>query len=30
MIIGDSFTEAYFAPMLLKHVGRVVWQYHWL
>jgi alginate O-acetyltransferase complex protein AlgJ len=25
MIIGESFTEAYFAPMLLKHVGRVVW-----
>jgi len=28
MIIGDSFTMDYFAPMLLKHVGRVVWQYY--
>ncbi len=28
MVIGDSFTEHYFAPMLLRHVGRVVWQHH--
>ena len=28
MVIGDSFTEAYFPPMLLNHVGRVVWQHH--
>jgi alginate O-acetyltransferase complex protein AlgJ len=28
MIIGDSFTVYYFAPMLLNHVGRVVWQHH--
>jgi alginate O-acetyltransferase complex protein AlgJ len=28
MIIGDSFTEDYFAPMLLQHVGRVVWLHH--
>ena len=28
MIIGDSFTMHYFAPMLLPHVGRVIWQHH--
>jgi alginate O-acetyltransferase complex protein AlgJ len=28
MIIGDSFTQSYFAPMLLNHVGRVVWLHH--
>jgi alginate O-acetyltransferase complex protein AlgJ len=28
MIIGDSFTAADFAPMLLQHVGRVVWIDH--
>jgi alginate O-acetyltransferase complex protein AlgJ len=28
MIVGDSFTMTYFAPMLLEHVGRVVWQHH--
>ncbi|MBV9286450.1 MAG: hypothetical protein JO288_01265, partial [Hyphomicrobiales bacterium] len=28
MIFGDSFTAAYFAPMLLQHVGRVVWLEH--
>lgn len=28
MIEGDSFTIGYFAPMLLNHVGRVVWQHH--
>jgi alginate O-acetyltransferase complex protein AlgJ len=28
MIIGDSFTVGYMAPMLLKHVGRVIWQHH--
>ena len=28
MIIGDSFTAEYFAPMLLRHVGRVVWLHH--
>lgn len=28
MIIGDSFTQGYFAPMLLKYVRRVVWQHH--
>jgi alginate O-acetyltransferase complex protein AlgJ len=28
MIVGDSFTRAYFAPMLLDHAGRVVWQHH--
>jgi len=28
MIIGDSFTAAHFAPMLLQHVGRVVWLDH--
>jgi hypothetical protein len=28
MIIGDSFTVAHFAPMLLQHTGRVVWMYH--
>jgi alginate O-acetyltransferase complex protein AlgJ len=28
MIIGDSFTVYYFAPLLLNHVGRVVWQHH--
>jgi alginate O-acetyltransferase complex protein AlgJ len=25
MIIGDSFTGAHIEPMLLQHVGRVVW-----
>ncbi len=25
MILGDSFTGAHFAPMLLQHVGRVIW-----
>ena len=28
MIVGDSFTQYYFAPMLLTHVRRVVWQHH--
>jgi alginate O-acetyltransferase complex protein AlgJ len=28
MIVGDSFTMGYMAPMLLKHVGRVIWQHH--
>ena len=28
MIVGDSFTMYYFAPMLFNHVGRVVWQHH--
>jgi hypothetical protein len=28
LILGDSFTFAYFAPMLLQHVGRVVWLNH--
>lgn len=28
MIIGDSFTGAHFEPMLLQHVGRVVWLSH--
>ena len=28
MIIGDSFTENYFAPFLLQHTGRVVWLHH--
>jgi alginate O-acetyltransferase complex protein AlgJ len=25
MIIGDSFTEGFFVPMLLQNTGRVVW-----
>jgi alginate O-acetyltransferase complex protein AlgJ len=28
MIVGDSFTQYYFAPMLLTHVRRFVWQHH--
>jgi hypothetical protein len=28
MIIGDSFTMSFLAPMLLQHVARVVWIYH--
>jgi alginate O-acetyltransferase complex protein AlgJ len=28
MIIGDSFTADLFAPMLLRHTGRVVWLNH--
>jgi alginate O-acetyltransferase complex protein AlgJ len=28
MIIGDSFTEDLFAPMVLQHAGQVVWVYH--
>jgi alginate O-acetyltransferase complex protein AlgJ len=30
MILGDSFTFGYFAPMLLQHVGRVVFLNHHL
>ena len=30
MIIGDSFTIEYFAPMLMPHAGRVVWMHHQL
>jgi alginate O-acetyltransferase complex protein AlgJ len=28
MIIGDSFTETYFAPFLLQNTGPVVWLHH--
>jgi alginate O-acetyltransferase complex protein AlgJ len=28
MIFGDSYTQEMFAPMLLQHVGRVVWLNH--
>lgn len=28
MVIGDSFTEGLFAPMLLRHVGKVAWLHH--
>jgi len=28
MIIGDSFTQFYFAPMLMPHAAKVVWLYH--
>jgi alginate O-acetyltransferase complex protein AlgJ len=28
MIIGDSFTMYYLAPLLANHVGRIVWQHH--
>ena len=28
MILGDSFTGGYFAPMLMQHVGRVIWLGH--
>jgi alginate O-acetyltransferase complex protein AlgJ len=28
MIVGDSFTQHDFAPLLLNHVRRVVWQHH--
>jgi alginate O-acetyltransferase complex protein AlgJ len=28
MILGDSFTGGYFAPLLLQHVGRVIWLNH--
>jgi hypothetical protein len=28
MIIGDSFTMEFFAPMLIQHVGRVIWLHH--
>ena len=28
LILGDSFTAAHFEPMLLPHVGRVVWMSH--
>jgi alginate O-acetyltransferase complex protein AlgJ len=28
MIFGDSYTQAMFAPMLLRQVGRVVWLHH--
>ena len=25
MILGDSFTDIFFAPMLLQHAAKVVW-----
>jgi hypothetical protein len=28
LILGDSFTGAHFEPMLMPHVGRVVWLSH--
>ena len=28
MIIGDSFTEDFFAPMVLQHAANVVWLHH--
>ena len=28
MILGNSFTGAHFAPMLLQHAGRVIWLEH--
>lgn len=28
LILGDSFTGLYFPPMLLTHVGRVIWMHH--
>ena len=28
LIIGDSFTVGYFAPMVLSRIGRIVWQHH--
>lgn len=28
MILGDSFTRTYFAPMLLLHAAKVVWVNH--
>jgi hypothetical protein len=28
MVIGDSFTAAYFPPMLLEHAGRAIWINH--
>ncbi len=28
MVIGDSFTAAYFPPMLAQHVGRAIWLNH--
>jgi alginate O-acetyltransferase complex protein AlgJ len=28
MVIGDSFTTAYFPLMLLPHVGRAIWIHH--
>jgi len=30
MIIGDSFSEDFLAPMVLQHAGRVVWLHHLL
>jgi alginate O-acetyltransferase complex protein AlgJ len=29
VIIGDSFTDSYFPPMLLRNAGRVVWLFHY-
>jgi hypothetical protein len=28
MVVGDSFTLGYFNPMLMPHVGRLVWLHH--
>jgi alginate O-acetyltransferase complex protein AlgJ len=28
MIIGDSFTMGFFAPLLHQHPGRIVWEHH--
>lgn len=28
MVLGDSFTQGYFAPMILANGSRVVWEHH--
>ena len=28
LVIGNSFTQSYFPPLLIDHVGRLVWVHH--
>jgi hypothetical protein len=28
LVVGDSFTRSYFPPLLVDHVGRLVWVHH--
>ena len=28
LVIGDSFTRGFFAPMVLRHTGRLAWIHH--
>jgi alginate O-acetyltransferase complex protein AlgJ len=28
LVLGDSFTRSFFPPLLVEHVGRLVWMHH--